>query len=69
MKDYLKFNFFDISSCNYYRILECRNGNDLEKLEKSFGLPCDEIGNDDCISRVFGVGAYAWIFGIKKERN
>ena len=50
---------------------EGESGYDLEKLEKSFRLPCDEIGNDDCLSRVFGVGACTWIFGIKngKEPN
>ena len=26
---------------------EGKNGYDLEKLEKSFRLPCNEIGNDD----------------------
>ena len=29
---------------------EGKNGYDLEKLEKSFRLPCNEIGNDECIS-------------------
>ena len=45
---------------------EGENGYDLEKLEKSFRLPCDEIGNDECIARAFGVGACTWIFGITK---
>ena len=48
---------------------EGENGYDLEKLEKSFRLPCDEIGNDDCIARVFGVGACTWIFGIKNGKE
>ena len=48
---------------------EGKNGYDLEKLEKSFRLPCDEIGNDDCIARVFGVGACTWIFGIKNGKE
>ncbi len=48
---------------------EGKNGYDLEKLEKSFRLPCDEIGNDDCISRTFGVGACTWIFGIKNGKE
>ena len=42
---------------------------DLEKLEKSFRLPCDEIGNDACIARSFGVGACTWIFGIRKGKE
>jgi len=36
---------------------EGENGFDLKKIEESFRLPCDEIGNDDCISRALGVGA------------
>ena len=45
------------------------NGYDLKKIEKSFRLPCDEIGNDDCISRALGVGACPWIFGINKDKE
>ena len=48
---------------------EGESGYDLEKLEKSFRLPCDEIGNDDCIARSFGVGACTWIFGITKGKD
>jgi len=48
---------------------EGKNGYDLEKLEKSFRLPCDEIGNDDCVARALGVGACAWIFGINKVKE
>tara|TARA_B100000886_G_scaffold302895_1_gene233207 strand:+ start:41 stop:310 length:270 start_codon:yes stop_codon:yes gene_type:complete len=33
-------------------------GYGLKKIEESFRLPCDEIGNDDCIARALGV-AYA----------
>ena len=29
---------------------EGENGYDLKKIEESFRLPCDEIGNDDCIA-------------------
>ena len=38
---------------------EGENGYDLEKIENSFRLPCDEIGND----------AYTWIFGIKNGKE
>ena len=48
---------------------EGKNGYDLKKIEKSFRLPCDEIGNDDCISRALGVGACTWIFGINKDKE
>ena len=43
---------------------EGENGYDLKKIEKSFILPCNEIGNDECIARAFGVGARTWVFGI-----
>ena len=33
---------------------EGENGYDLKKIEESFRLPCDEIGNDDCIARALG---------------
>ena len=36
---------------------EGEKGYDLKKIEESFKLPCDEIGNDECIARAFGVGA------------
>ena len=39
-----------------------------KKIEESFRLPCDEIGNDDCIARALGVGACTWIFGINKDK-
>ena len=42
---------------------------DLKKIEESFRLPCDEIGNDDCIARVLGVGACTWVFGINKDKE
>ena len=45
---------------------EGEKGYDLKKIEESFKLPCDEIGNDDCIARAFGIGACTWVFGIKK---
>ena len=40
---------------------EGENGYDLKKIEESFRLPCDEIGNDDCIARALGVGACTWV--------
>ena len=48
---------------------EGENGYDLKKIEGSFRLPCDEIGNDDCIARSLGVGACTWIFGINKDKE
>ena len=48
---------------------EGEKGYDLKKIEESFKLPCDEIGNDECIARSFGVGACTWVFGIKKGKE
>ena len=45
------------------------NGYDLKKIEESFRLPCNEIGNDDCIARALGVAACTWIFGINKDKE
>ena len=48
---------------------EGEKGYNLKKIEESFKLPCDEIGNDDCIARALGVGACTWIFGINKGKE
>ena len=48
---------------------EGENGIDLKKIEESLRLPCDEIGNDECIARALGVGACNWIFGINKDKE
>ena len=48
---------------------EGEDGYDLKKIEESFRLPCNEIGNDDCIARALGVGACTWIFGINKDKE
>ena len=48
---------------------EGEEGYNLKKIEESFKLPCDEIGNDDCIARALGVGACTKIFGINKNRE
>jgi len=48
---------------------EGKNRYDVKKIEESFRLPCDEIGNDDCIARALGVGACTWIFGINKDKE
>ena len=48
---------------------EGETGYDLKKIEESFRLPCNEIGNDDCVARALGVGACTWIFGINKDKE
>ena len=70
MKKFIALTLFLILPVNTFAgFPEGERGYDLEKLEKSFRLPCDEIGNDDCIARVFGVGACTWIFGIKNGKE
>ena len=70
MKKFIALALFLVSPvASIARFPEGKNDYDLEKLEKSFRLPCDEIGNDDCIARVFGVGACTWIFGIKNGKE
>ena len=41
----------------------------IKKIEESFRLLCDEIKNDDCISRALGVDSCTWIFGINKDKE
>ena len=48
---------------------EGENGDDQTIIGESFRLPCDEIGNDDCIARALGVGACTWVFGINKDKE
>ena len=55
--------------CAYAGFPEGEKGYNLKKIEESFKLPCDEIGNDDCIARALGVGACTWIFGINKDKE
>ena len=48
---------------------EGEKGYDLKKIEESFKLPCDEIGNDDCIARAFGVGLVPGYLELKRGKN
>ena len=72
MKIFLLLNLF-ISLISPIKTLagfqEGEKGYDLKKIEDSFKLPCDEIGNDDCIARAFGVGACTWVFGLNKGKE
>ncbi len=48
---------------------EGENGYHVKKIEESFRLPCDAIGNDDCLARALGVGACNLVFGINKDKE
>ena len=48
---------------------EGEKGFDLKKIEESFKLPCDEIGNDECIARAFGVGLAPGYLELKRVKN
>jgi len=63
----VKLFFFHVSTQAGFP--EGENGYDLKKIEESFRLPCDEIGNDDCLARALGVGACTWVFGINKDKE
>ena len=41
----------------------------FKKLEEAFILPCDEIGNDDCIARMIGIHACTFSFGITQGKK
>ena len=71
MKKFIALVFFFISPpfAAIAGFPEGENCYDLEIHENSFRLPCDEIGSDDCVARVFGVGACTWIFGIKNGKE
>ena len=39
---------------------EGENGYHLKKIEESFRLPCDAIGNDDCLARAWVSVPVTW---------
>ena len=45
---------------------EGEKGYDIDKIEKSFKLPCSEIGNDQCLSRAVAMGGCIYSFEINK---
>ena len=48
---------------------EGEKGYDLNKIEKSFKLPCSEIGNDQCLARVVAMGGCIYSFEINKGKE
>ena len=48
---------------------EGENGYELKKIEQSFKLPCSEIGNDQCLARVFSMGGCIYSFEINKGKD
>ena len=67
MKNFLFAGVLFLIPLNAYALPE--SAENLRKLEEGFILPCDEIGNDNCISRLIGVNACTFIFGINKGKN
>ena len=67
MKKFFLAGIFFLLPCTAYALPE--SSENLKKLEKGFILPCDEIGNENCISRLIGVNACTFIFGINKGKN
>ena len=48
---------------------EGEKGYDLNKIEKSFKLPCSEIGNDQCLARAVAMGGCIYSFEINKGKG
>ena len=41
----------------------------IKKIEESFRLPCNKIGNDKCIARSIGISACTFIYGIEANQS
>jgi len=67
MKNFLFAGLLFLMPLNTYALPE--SAENIRKLEEGFRLPCDEIGNDNCISRLIGVNACTFIFGINKGKS
>ena len=48
---------------------EGEKGYDLNKIEKSYKLPCSEIGNDQCLARAVAMGGCIYSFEINKGKE
>ena len=54
---------------DYAGFPEGEKGYDLNKIEKSFKLPCSEIGNDQCLARAVAMGGCIYSFEINKGKE
>ena len=48
---------------------EGEKGYDLNKIEESYKLPCNEIGNDQCLARAVAMGGCIYSFEINKRKG
>ena len=48
---------------------EGEKGYDLNKIEESYKLPCNEIGNDLCLARAVAMGGCIYSFEINKGKG
>ena len=48
---------------------EGKDGFNIKKIEDNFRLPCQEIGNDNCIARSIGIAACTLVFGIEANKE
>ena len=48
---------------------EGKDGFNIKKIEKSYRLPCKDIGNDKCIARSIGISACTLVYGIEANRS
>ena len=54
---------------SYAGFPEGENGYELKKIEEAFKLPCNEIGNDQCLARVISMGGCIYSFEINKGKE
>ena len=48
---------------------EGEKGYDLNKIEESYKLPCNEIGNDQCLARAVAIGGCIYSFEINTGKG
>ena len=48
---------------------EGEKGYDLNRIEESYRLPCNEIGNDQCLARVVAMGGSIYSYEINKWKG
>ena len=48
---------------------EGKDGFNIKKIEESYRLPCNKIGNDKCIARSIGISACTFVYGIEANQS
>ena len=61
--------FLIIPAYAYAGFPEGEKGYDLNKVKESYKLPCNEIGNDQCLARAVAMGGCLYSFEINKGKE